>query len=419
LVAVVEVIVVDGLIVVPVVFEVDAVPAPEDDLEDDAALSPEDSFEFGKALGFVEFLPVSFGVTFDSGFLGPPVGGLVVCEGFVACLFASPGFVVAVAPSSCADFFAVVSTLGRSTSFVLNGATEPLETSVFVFAADFTAGVPSGAILGECSTRLPCAKSAVGFSGSASGWLARVESMACLGSESGWTLCSESVVILSTGSGWLPRVESVVVFSVSRSGWLPCVESAVTFLGSGSGWLPRVESTTVFPCWSTSTELTVNTSDDSPGCRGDSGIGSLANSCRAALLPSSGEAMADLSGTVEMDSVSVSLLIRRLEILDSPLWSLRSPIRPSFSTATKLVLTLDRGRGEPVPCAPTWLGVETPDVLPLSGGLVSSLTSNMARRFLTWLIAAFGRGVCKLGAIEGSSETNHLVVENQDEAVGP
>jgi hypothetical protein len=53
-----------------------------------------------------------------------------------------------------------------------------------------------------------------------------------------------------------------------------------------------------------------------------------------------------LSGTVETDSASVSMLSRRRETLDSWLGSLRRPILPSFSMATKLVLTFDSGRGD-------------------------------------------------------------------------
>lgn len=42
---------------------------------------------------------------------------------------------------------------------------------------------------------------------------------------------------------------------------------------------------------------------------------------------------------------SVSLLRRRRETLESSLWSRFSPMRPSFSTATKLVLIFERGLG--------------------------------------------------------------------------
>lgn len=45
---------------------------------------------------------------------------------------------------------------------------------------------------------------------------------------------------------------------------------------------------------------------------------------------------------------STSLLILRLDKLDSPLWSRCKPSRPSFSTATKLLRTLERGRGPSV-----------------------------------------------------------------------
>jgi hypothetical protein len=78
-------------------------------------------------------------------------------------------------------------------------------------------------------------------------------------------------------------------------------------------------------------------------------MGSLTNNLRAGLVASSEGAVLCLSGIVEMDSMSVSLLIRRRETLDSPLGSRRKPMRPSFSTATKLVRTLESGLGEPVP----------------------------------------------------------------------
>jgi hypothetical protein len=173
--------------------------------------------------------------------------------------------------------------------------------------------------------------------------------------------------------------------------------------GLGAGWLGIVVSELDAGCLSVvgsflgafAASFTVSSggllkmSLVSAGCLGDSGIGSLTNSFLAGFASSSGEAAADLSGR-ESDSASVSLLIRRRETLDSWLGSRCKPMRPSFSTATKLVRTLDSGRGEPVPCGPDWLGVETPDVRPLSGGLVSSLFSNMARRFLTALMLVVG-----------------------------
>lgn len=157
----------------------------------------------------------------------------------------------------------------------------------------------------------------------------------------------------------------------------------------------------------------------SGGSRGDSGIGSWTNSLRAAREESSFILMDDLSGNVDVDSASVSLLRRRRDTLDSPLWSLCRPMRPSFSMATKLVRTLESGLGDSDSCEPgagrLWLekgghdgpigrkaqrkplansglrwtgGAYTPVLLPRSGGLVSPLFSNMARRFLTWLIVA-------------------------------
>ncbi len=71
----------------------------------------------------------------------------------------------------------------------------------------------------------------------------------------------------------------------------------------------------------------------------------LASSARATEL-SSGEAIVFLVWwLVGSETASVSLLKRRLEMLDSPLWSLFNPMRPPFSTATKFVLTLESGLG--------------------------------------------------------------------------
>jgi hypothetical protein len=135
--------------------------------------------------------------------------------------------------------------------------------------------------------------------------------------------------------------------------------------GLGAGWLGIVVSELDAGCLSVvgsflgafAASFTVSSggllkmSLVSAGCLGDSGIGSLTNSFLAGFASSSGEAAADLSGR-ESDSASVSLLIRRRETLDSWLGSRCKPMRPSFSTATKLVRTLDSGRGEPVPCGP-------------------------------------------------------------------
>lgn len=59
-----------------------------------------------------------------------------------------------------------------------------------------------------------------------------------------------------------------------------------------------------------------------------------------------------LSGMVETDSASVSMLNRRRDTLDSWLGFLWRPILPSFSMATKLVLTLESGRGDSLPLVP-------------------------------------------------------------------
>lgn len=86
-----------------------------------------------------------------------------------------------------------------------------------------------------------------------------------------------------------------------------------------------------------------------------------------------------------------------LEILDSPPSSRFKPMRPSFSTATKFVRTLESGRGEPLGLVlpACFLEGEMPGDLPLSGGLESPLFSNMARRFLTWLIFVVAAMVAK------------------------
>lgn len=57
----------------------------------------------------------------------------------------------------------------------------------------------------------------------------------------------------------------------------------------------------------------------------------------------------ELSSRIDEDAASVSPLNFRSEItLESPLGCLASPIRPSLSAmATKLVRTLERGRGDP------------------------------------------------------------------------
>lgn len=73
-------------------------------------------------------------------------------------------------------------------------------------------------------------------------------------------------------------------------------------------------------------------------------------------MPARGASSSDadgLSGIVETDSASVSILNRRRDTLDSWLGSLLRPILPSFSMATKLVLTFDSGRtGDSVPLLP-------------------------------------------------------------------
>jgi hypothetical protein len=76
-----------------------------------------------------------------------------------------------------------------------------------------------------------------------------------------------------------------------------------------------------------------------------------------------------LSGIVETDSASVSMLNRRRDTLDSWLGSLLRPILPSFSMATKLVRTFDSGRtGDSVPLLPVPEPVEKKQVL-ISKGL--------------------------------------------------
>lgn len=77
----------------------------------------------------------------------------------------------------------------------------------------------------------------------------------------------------------------------------------------------------------------------------------------------------ELSSRIEEDAASVSPLSFRSEILDSPLGCLASPIRPSLSAmATKLVRTLERGRGDPE----ALVLIETPPgLLPLSSGAPS------------------------------------------------
>lgn len=81
--------------------------------------------------------------------------------------------------------------------------------------------------------------------------------------------------------------------------------------------------------------------------RGSGGL-STAICFVAGLGASSVETVLGLSGKVDVDSASVSLLILLLDTTDSPLGSLRKPMRPSFSMATKLVRTLDRGLGDPL-----------------------------------------------------------------------
>lgn len=93
-------------------------------------------------------------------------------------------------------------------------------------------------------------------------------------------------------------------------------------------------------------------SEGSTGVFGDSGMGTVSMTLRAGLVRWSVDATRGFSGMVEVDSTSVSILVRRLDRLDSPLGSRRSPMRPSFSIATKLVRTLESGLGEPAPLGP-------------------------------------------------------------------
>lgn len=95
----------------------------------------------------------------------------------------------------------------------------------------------------------------------------------------------------------------------------------------------------------TAAEPDWNTSLPAPvaGLRGDSGIGSLTKSFRGVLKVSSAVAV------VETDAVSISALGGLRDGLGSKLGSLRSPITPSFSMATKLDRTLESGRGEFAP----------------------------------------------------------------------
>ncbi len=81
-------------------------------------------------------------------------------------------------------------------------------------------------------------------------------------------------------------------------------------------------------------------------------MGTVSMTLRAGLVRWSVDATRGFSGMVEVDSTSVSILVRRLDRLDSPLGSRRSPMRPSFSIATKLVRTLESGLGEPAPLGP-------------------------------------------------------------------
>lgn len=87
-------------------------------------------------------------------------------------------------------------------------------------------------------------------------------------------------------------------------------------------------------------------SDKAPGAEDDSGFVGPASSAGASEL-SWGEAIVFLlcCRVAGSEAVSVSLLKRRLEMLDSPLCSLFNPMRPSFSTVTKFVRTLDSGLG--------------------------------------------------------------------------
>lgn len=75
------------------------------------------------------------------------------------------------------------------------------------------------------------------------------------------------------------------------------------------------------------------------GIPGDSGMGSSAKSLRGTFEKS-------LCSAIDAVSESASVLDSRLDVLDSWLGSLRKPIFPSFSMATKLVRTFDRGLGE-------------------------------------------------------------------------
>lgn len=78
---------------------------------------------------------------------------------------------------------------------------------------------------------------------------------------------------------------------------------------------------------------------------------------RTCFAESSPVVVVDLvSDMTEADSASVSLLIFLLGRLPSSLGARKSPIRPSFSIATKLVLTFDSGLGEPENEAPVTKG---------------------------------------------------------------
>lgn len=64
-----------------------------------------------------------------------------------------------------------------------------------------------------------------------------------------------------------------------------------------------------------------------------------------------------LVGSCKIEEVaSVSPLSFRPEILESPLGCLWRPMRPSFSMATKLVRTLERGRGDSLLASEGWEG---------------------------------------------------------------
>jgi hypothetical protein len=119
-----------------------------------------------------------------------------------------------------------------------------------------------------------------------------------------------------------------------------------------------------------------------PGfARGDSGMGWVWRPILAGDLVKASKGF-DLSvPVVGVERLLSPLCLRRAE-MESWLPSRWMPILPSFSIATKLVRILERGRGEslPGPCG-------MPGDLPLSGGLVSPFCSNMARRFLTALMA--------------------------------